>query len=468
MNLYKRIRAIALVMAFETIAPVSHTIAQQSVQIVLKPLAVGDTVHPGIPLKMMNYQKEEMKIGDFHGKVLLLDFWEKYCQACINGLPKLQRLQDQFAGKLQIVAVTSGTEPEVRGLLNRVEFLKDIKLPFAVEDSLLDDVFPHRIIPHIVWLDYHGVVKAITGGNEVTATNVQAMIDRKEMHLPLKKEPIAQAVPATAGNVTADSLLLIRSVLQKASILSGRGHIGFDKENGLPNKVHIRDSPLGMFYDIFSWVKIGTLGNINIKRVIVEVNDSLTYKRYANANLRPLPFYPWKFPYLHYNSRLEYDKENLLEYVLTLPQGVPDTLLLQYVLADLNKYFPIKGRIERMKRPCWVITATDSAATLLASRGGKPRNIYNSDSVGVVNKPIENFFYWLKRFRDAEPFFNETGIDFTVDLIVDFHDSPFRRPKSGFIGNSPLDRDMLKAALRRYGLIMKKEEREVDMLIIYD
>lgn len=463
---HRKLIPIILIILF--ILPNINSLAQQTVQITLKPLTIGDTLHGGIPLKLMNFQDKDVKIRDFSGKIVLLDFWEKYCQACINGLPKLQRLQDQFAGKLQVIAVTSSTEPEVRDFLERVEFLNGVDLPFAVENSLLDDVFPHRIIPHIVWIDQHGVVKAITGGEEVTAANIQALMEGKEINLPLKRELTANTVSEKEPNRIQDSLLLIRSVIQKASIRNGSGKISVNQETSLPYQVHFRANPIGMYYYIFSYVKIGLLGNINLQRVIIDVKDSLLYKRYANASLRPLPFFPRKFPYLHYNSLREFNEENLLEYVLTLPAGVPNHLLLKYVLADLNKFLPIKGRIERRKRPCWVITATDSAAALLKTNGGKSRNIYNSDSVGVINKPIDDFFYWLKHFRDAEPFFNESGIDFPVDLVVDFHDSPLRRPKSGLIGNSPLDRDMLKAALQQYGLNMKMEEREVDMLIIYD
>lgn len=441
--------------------------AQTPVEVTLKPLTIGDTLHAGIPLKLMNYQEENVKIRDIQGKVILLDFWEKYCPACLSGLPKLQRLQDQFSGQLQVIAVTSSPESEVSGVLNRVDFLKKVKLPFAVEDSLLDDVFPHRIIPHIVWLDQHGVVKAITGAGEVTVANIQAMVEGEELSLPLKKEPIVKVAANFFGDARSDSLLVMRSELRRAAIMNGRGHISIDQENGLPNGVFFRLKPIGMFYDIFSYTKLGFLGNLNRRRIINEVNDSLTFKLYANTDL-PIPYHPNKFPYMHYKTRDEFYKENILVYRLTLPHGIPDSLLLKYVLADLNRYFPIKGRVEKRKVPCWVVTATDSAATLLASKGGESRNIYNSDSVGVINKPIDMFFSWIGHFRDAEPFFNETGIDFPVDLAVDFHNSPLRKPRNGYIGNNPLDREMLKIALRRYGLDMKMEEREVDMLIIYD
>lgn len=463
MNHLKRILVLLILLIIAGI----DTFAQSAVQITLKPLTIGDTLQAGIPLKLMNDGQEVLKVRDLRGKVVLLDFWEKYCPACISGLPKLQRLQDRFSGELQVIAVTSSPESEVREVLNRVDFLEKVNLPFAVEDSLLDEVFPHRIIPHIIWLDSHGVVKAITGGEEVTEANIQAMIDGREIILPLKKEPIIQVSTNFFGDARADSSLLMRSELRRAAIMNGRGHISLDQENGLPNGVFFRMKPIGMFYDIFSYTKIGFLGNLNCRRIINEVKDSLTFKRYANANL-PIPYHPNKFPYMHYKTRDVFYKENILVYRLTLPQGVPDSLLLRYVLADLNRYFPIKGRVEKRKVPCWVVTAADSAAALLASNGGKPRNIYNSDSVGVINKPLDMFFYWIRHFRDAEPFIDETGIDFPVDLAVDFRDSPLRKPRNGYIGNNPLDRDMLKAALQRYGLNMKKEQREVDMLIIYD
>src|SRR6201999_1317282 len=45
-------------------------------------------------------------IASFKGKLLILDFWGVTCSSCIAEMPKMQRLQQEFGDKIQILLVT--------------------------------------------------------------------------------------------------------------------------------------------------------------------------------------------------------------------------------------------------------------------------------------------------------------------------------------------------------------------------
>ncbi|MBC7289381.1 MAG: TlpA family protein disulfide reductase, partial [Armatimonadetes bacterium] len=68
-------------------------------------------------------------IGDYEGKVVLLDFWATYCQPCIKKLPQLQELQQRYGGdKLVVVAVS--LDPDVKTAVAWAK-ANDIVLPIA-------------------------------------------------------------------------------------------------------------------------------------------------------------------------------------------------------------------------------------------------------------------------------------------------------------------------------------------------
>jgi hypothetical protein len=55
-----------------------------------------------------------------------------------------------------------------------------------VEEKKLQEYFPHNSVPHEVWIK-NGIVAAITYAENVTAENIQKILDGKEVKLVEKK-----------------------------------------------------------------------------------------------------------------------------------------------------------------------------------------------------------------------------------------------------------------------------------------
>lgn len=61
---------------------------------------------PDFVLKdVINYPKKEVRLNDFKGKWLILDFWDRDCTACIESFPKINALQKEFGDKVQFILV---------------------------------------------------------------------------------------------------------------------------------------------------------------------------------------------------------------------------------------------------------------------------------------------------------------------------------------------------------------------------
>lgn len=76
-------------------------------------------------LEIQNADDKPMKLSDFKGKAILLNFWATWCTPCVKEMPSLDRLQAAFAkDKFLIVplSIDGPTKPKV------APFYKDQKL----------------------------------------------------------------------------------------------------------------------------------------------------------------------------------------------------------------------------------------------------------------------------------------------------------------------------------------------------
>src|SRR5829696_2286085 len=85
----------------------------------VKPVRIGQPV-PDVSLdKLVNYPASTIKLSDFRGKLLILDFWATWCSPCIAAFPKLDSLQRKFGDKLQILSVTKESKSIVKQFLSK-------------------------------------------------------------------------------------------------------------------------------------------------------------------------------------------------------------------------------------------------------------------------------------------------------------------------------------------------------------
>lgn len=126
--------------------------------------------------------------GDFD-KLILIDFWASWCGSCLKKFPLLAKIQKQFPDDLKVVLVNSvGTGDSASSLAQKVRMgaaagaLGEIGLPFMVEDKMFLSAFPHRALPHYVWI-VGGVVLGITQSDFLTEENVAVMVERGRKHM---------------------------------------------------------------------------------------------------------------------------------------------------------------------------------------------------------------------------------------------------------------------------------------------
>lgn len=91
----------------------------------------------------------EVTLEDYHGKVVLIDFWESWCGPCLQVFPSMQKLREEFPDNFEILAVTLGMSEgpeEARTFKENHEYdFNYLYDKFKVSENLGIYSIPHKV-----------------------------------------------------------------------------------------------------------------------------------------------------------------------------------------------------------------------------------------------------------------------------------------------------------------------------------
>ncbi len=119
---------------------------------------------PGFTLK--NLRGENASLSDYHGKVVLLNFWATWCAPCRKEMPSMEKLWQTYREQgLVILAVSTdnGGESRIKS------FARRLKLTFPIlldPDSQASDLYQVSGIPVSFLIDRQGRIVAHVLGSK--------------------------------------------------------------------------------------------------------------------------------------------------------------------------------------------------------------------------------------------------------------------------------------------------------------
>jgi peroxiredoxin len=121
------------------------------------------------------------RLSDYHGKVVLLDFWATFCEPCKAEFPHLRALYESDRDKGLLVVGVAMDGPET--VADVTSFVKRFELGFPVvtdEDSRIASLYnPKKSMPLSVLIDRAGhIVTVREGYNPGDETLVVADVDK--------------------------------------------------------------------------------------------------------------------------------------------------------------------------------------------------------------------------------------------------------------------------------------------------
>lgn len=408
----------------------------------IKPLAVGDKLPDNIILtNIFNHSSNSINLSNLKGKITILDFWATWCGSCIESIPKLQKLKEEFKDHIEVILINSWTEDtreKVKGFFEAKEIRtgEKLMLPTILQDSVLTSYFPHKAIPHYILLDKSNTVLAITSGEEINESNIQAIVDGKKLDFYLKNDSL-EYNPLRNLFSSNDSLIqksAYRSIFTgyKKDLGSALGRI--PEKNDKFSKLYVINYPL------VSLIKIAysNIFRYPLNRTILDIEDS-------SKLLKILPPTSAKDKYSNY-----YCYE-----VITPPVSAKQ--ITTYLQDDIRRSFGLIAKNEMRTINCYALKIKNKhLVQKLLTKGGPVEEDIDKNSLfkHLKNKPFSSLVEILNSLLKY-PLIDKSNLTVKVDIELPYNIYNFNIK-------------LLNEFLTKNGLILEEYKNTLEVAVITD
>jgi thiol-disulfide isomerase/thioredoxin len=377
----------------------------------------------------------------------LSDYWRKgplmimnmgmRCTYCLQTIPELQRFREKYP-QLQVIVNAKESIDTMRALFKRrselVDF--DVKIPVVGQVPQLTQLTGADQQTSFLWIQKGGVLAYITDNQGFNDSTVALFAAGKRFTpVPIEKElgynPVKPLLLDGYGGPSGS----MKGYSVFTSYLPGMPPMsGLAKDTNRSIALVYNTSIKNIYQSAYN-----DTGNDSYwlpdNRTDLRVQDTTPYVCLFNGQFR---------------------KSNMYCVQMIVPRVSKDSMRILWQ-QELPKYFPLRARIEKQKRLCWVLKANDTS--LLTTKGGRKMQYIRDPvrhSLRLLNYPIVeiNELFTFSFLADQPlPFVNETGIKGSIDLFLD-----------GIVFNfAPAT---IQKALENTGLYLVKEERMVNILVL--
>lgn len=152
----------------------------------LTPAYAGrDRLAPDFELPDMNGNK--VRLSSYRGKTVILNFWTKTCQPCLQEMPHIADLARVAAGRRDVVVITVSTDEGPDDVRDTLEVaLNGEDPPFMVlfdpETDVVSGKYGTKLYPETWFIDPSGVIRARFDGprdwSDALAIDITEMVGR--------------------------------------------------------------------------------------------------------------------------------------------------------------------------------------------------------------------------------------------------------------------------------------------------
>lgn len=394
------------------------------------------------------YDKQTITNEDLKGKWFMLDFWGEYCIACIKSFPKLNQIQKEFSEDFQIILIGVPYKERVNEIQQLYEKHREtlgLEIPIAYEDKLAQQ-FHAFAYPHQVIVDPEGIVRYIT--TAVMKEDIQKIINKENPALlriynATEQKPFDNYDKNTPlllyNNGGEETDYFIRSVFTYGSerLPPSYAYITDDK-------VEIMNFSLHMFYkyaftgELMWTIPTDSLHSKVWPQVIVETKDTSNFT---------------------YNFKT---KENLFAYSATVSDLYRERFgngKIDYpglLKKELEAVFPYIATMEKREMPCNILYISEENLQKIKTNSDETRfqwldgRFSGFDAIGLTMVQLVSQLIIGPGYPRSIPLLYE-GPDIKIDLKL----------KSGHFDDRILE-------LKELGFELRKEKREMDVIVIRD
>ncbi len=403
---------------------------------------VGET-WPNIRFKeVLNYHKPTLEFSDFPGKVFIIDFWAHFCKPCIEDFSHLDSLQAQFKDQVQIIMINpEGKDSTIRFLKRKNKIYVPKNIPMVTGEK---ELFRKLRMLGYLWLDSSRTLRYSANNYHTTAANIQNFLSN--IPLTFKQTRIVEDLNIDVPLIAEGGGRWLDSV----NFYSYLFHHEF-KMSELPRSIPGKNGPANRFY--FPNTSILRLYRAAFNNGSLESYTSMPMDiRVKDSSL----FFP--------PTSEKFDENWEINHQYTYDVKVPMSRageIYTIMQRDLERYFGFKVEVKVLKTDCWVLEPLDrrlfiSTSGKAYSSTGRPK----SDSTNrFIHWPSDQLWLKLKQYFllfSTLPLVDR--LSYTGPMNFEIHQNVLRS------GNM----ELLKEALKKNGISIRKTKAKIPVLVITD
>jgi peroxiredoxin len=146
-------KVVASVLLLVLVAVVIVQAMEPEQQDNLPGLGIG-TKAPDFELKTLS--GENVKLSDYHGKKVMLNFWATWCAPCKEEMPDMEEFHQQYGKEIVILAVN--IDPQ----FNVEQFVTEMGITFPIlldEKDEVNTMYQLLTIPTTYFIDEKGIIR---------------------------------------------------------------------------------------------------------------------------------------------------------------------------------------------------------------------------------------------------------------------------------------------------------------------
>ena len=108
--------------------------------------------------KLTDCEAKELTLSSFAGKVIVLNFWRTTCFPCLEEMPDLQKLHEEYKDK-GVVVIGIAVNDKISDVDNKVNVM-GITYPVTLDDMATRLKYRIKSVPHTFVIDKAGTIRA--------------------------------------------------------------------------------------------------------------------------------------------------------------------------------------------------------------------------------------------------------------------------------------------------------------------
>jgi thiol-disulfide isomerase/thioredoxin len=380
----------------------------------IKSLSINDTLPDVKVSQLLGSGETETSTRHLYQKgALIINFWATWCAPCVKELEALAMEIEAHQDKLRVLAVSYESRATVVNFLLQHPAIARSNIDIITDDQLFVKMFFHQALPHNIWVNHNGVIKAITDDEEITAVNLNRFLTNSDNTMRVKKET---RFDINAPLHIADSLLEFRSIFSRR--LAGVELSGSAFSHSESRFLEFNSRIIAMFYDAYQMPK----GGFDMMQYLTEVHTADSSRFYwPGSGKRPQGYSGV--------SQDEWGRNNTYSYEFRAGRKIDDSLFTSHVVSDLELNLGVKSYKTMKKRFCWVVTGDHQNAALKQSATDeKPFIKIVNNQVIVRHMTMDLFLHWATvicaKGKRIQPYLNRTKVDYPMSFTLDLGPDP--------------------------------------------